>query len=82
MLIDVKDNSPRLSPVKPFQATRKAVVQRITKKLFEKIIHLLVAEVSTSISIAQSQGKKKLLLEWNSQWFEARSNFIDSSIQS
>ena len=28
------------------------------KKLFEKIIHLLVAEVSTFISNAQSQGKK------------------------
>ena len=36
VLIDVKDNSPRLSPVKPFQATRKAVVQRITKNSLRK----------------------------------------------
>ena len=52
------------------------------KKLFEKIIHLLVAEVSTFISNARSQGKKKLLLQWNSEWFEARSHSIDWSIQS
>ena len=32
------------------------------KKLFEKIIHLLIAEVSTFISIAQSQGKKNCYL--------------------
>ena len=36
VLIHVKYNSPRLSPVKPFQPTRKAVVQRITKNSVRK----------------------------------------------
>ena len=58
MLIDVKDNSPRLSPVKPFQATRKAVVQRITKNSLRKSYICLLLKYPLLYQLCSLKVKK------------------------
>ena len=58
VLIDVKNNSPRLSPVKPFQATRKAVVQRITKNSLRKSYICLLLKYPLLYQLCSLKVKK------------------------